>query len=180
MKIYKFTSPLLLYSTKPFTINDEQGNKVGELCRYFSYPGQSVLSRIINMTNVKVYDTEKEICFNFKEKNIFKNLIFNKWDVTFTFHNEESTFELQDKTKIKTNQKLLYTFQSREMEVKAEIMDRVTRFYRKTHNQTKIVAQASYDRLMPPIPYTIEIYDEDIHFGEIIGILYLMRIHHSD
>jgi hypothetical protein len=180
MATYKFRPPMMNRSTKTFAITDGNGNKVGEMERYFNFKGQNVLSTLINMSNVKVRSVLEDTALDFKEKSLLKNLLFNKWDVNYKKDGQAHHFELRDKTKIKTNQLFLYTFQGRNMQVKSEVMDRTTRFYKEQSGQLKIVAEVSFDTIMPPYTHTINLHDDSIHFSEIAGVYYLMQINGSD
>ncbi|WP_299744444.1 hypothetical protein [uncultured Rossellomorea sp.] len=180
MRTYKFRPPMMNRSTKTFAITDDSGKKVGEIERYFNFKGQNVLSTFINMSNVKVRSVLGETSLDFKEKSLLKNLLFNKWDVNYKKDGRLHHFEIRDKTKIKTHQLFLYTFLGRNMQVKSKVMDRTTRFYKEQSGHLKIVAEVSYDTLIPPYTYTINLHDDSIHYCEIAGVYYLMHINSSD
>jgi len=159
---------------------DENENRVGEMQRYFSFAGQNFISMLINMAHVKVNDLSNHVSFDFKERSLIKNFIFNKWDVSYCLNEKKENFELIDKTKIKTNQHLIYTFEDRHMEVKSEVLDKVTRFYKLSDGKSQLVAEVSYKKLLPPVTYTMEIFDDSIHFCELAGVYYLMQINSGD
>lgn len=180
MATYTFTPPLMNRSTKPFNIMDDTGTTVGQMQRYFTFAGQSFISIFINVAHVKVKEKSNSVTFDCKEKSLIQNLLCNKWDVTFHSNEKIETFELLDKTKIKTNQRFIYRVSDRTMEVRSEIFDKTTRFYQTLEGESHLVAEASYKNLLPPVIYTLKIFDDRIHFCEIAGIYYVMLMNSSD
>lgn len=180
MTKYRFIPPIMNRSTKLFDIMDENENRVGEMQRYFTFGGQNFISMIINMAHVRVNDLSNDVSLDFKERSLIKNFLFNKWDVLYSSNKKVEKFELIDKTKIKTNQRIIYTIEDRNMEVKSEILDRITRFYKMVEGKSYLVAEVSYKKIIPPVTYTMELFDESIHVCEIAGVYYLMQLNGSD
>ncbi|WP_453993217.1 tubby C-terminal domain-like protein [Bacillus nitroreducens] len=172
MKLYTFQRPLLNDSTKEISIFDEHGVLVGHVSRYFESKGSYLANWITSIVNVKARDLQSKVTIDIVDQGFWKTLLRAKWNISYTNQKSIQT-ELIDKSKIKTNRRMHYTIEGRNVIVSKDIGDRVIRF---KSSEGTLLAEGTFDKLIPPSTETIKIYDDHIHFCEIVAIYFLFQL----
>lgn len=173
MTQYHFVSPLLKRSTKQFSIYDENNQEIGYMQRYY----KSKLSYILDMIftgmflNVKIQDKAGSVIAQTEEKVVLKNFISptrQSWKVDT---NKFGTFELKDKSKIKTHPRYEFFIDNLKYTLKKNFGDRKIYLL---NNSEELVAEITYDKITPPQTFKIKINKPELDIHTIACLSYTL------
>lgn len=104
--IYTVQFPLLKTSVSLIEIKDQQDNIVGYLQRYHATRKQRMINLLLTnvINNIYAFDQNKKVLLNFTEVNNWRTLVREKWEIDA----RGQTWQLENKTMVKTNPQFLY------------------------------------------------------------------------
>lgn len=180
MKKFKMVLPLLATSTKEIHIQDEEGNRVGSIKRYYSRKIQRWVDIILSdkfFVNVCAMDKQENVRIRISQQfGTFKSWIRNEWKLILMHGNETYESKALSTTKIRTNPRMLYRNSLVEIEIRKDIGDKSTRFFE--HSSNKMLAEVHVEGLSPDKYRNVEIkiVDELVNELEIASIYYVFRL----
>lgn len=122
---------------------------------------------------INVYGENKGYVVDIQEQSFKSNLFKMKWDVWLTHANQVNQYLLEDKTKISTNPRMVYSKNNKEYLLNKEMFNRVCEV--QVGNQ--VCAKISIEKKIPlslKISYLAE--DVDLSVVELLSIYYIITL----
>lgn len=173
MSEYSFVSPVLKRSTKDFPIYDKEKKIVGYMQRYYRNKWTFLLDAVFtNMfLNVKVQNKDRKMLAdaveNVKLKH-FYTFTRQSWSIS---SNEEGTFLMEDKSKIKTHPRYEFELNGEKYLLKKNLGDRKVYLY---NAQEQLIAEATFDKITPPQEYTVKFSNSNLDHYTAICLIYTL------
>lgn len=172
---YYTVLPTWNYSSKQIEISDADQVKVGFIQRKYKNFGDKLLHyspiTISFLEKVHFDGQENGAHLKIREQSFKANLLKLKWNVFFRDATQESTFLLEDKTKITTNPRMIYHKNSNAYLFKKEPFNRTCEI----SLNGEICATIRIEKKMPLSLKTV-VKTNDLTIIELLGIYYIMTL----
>lgn len=163
------------YSDKKITINDSNDNQIGYIRRIYKNPWQKLLRYIpiilslLETVHIDAKDNEHEI--KIREQSFKSNLTRLKWDVFSKTPDKEKVLFLEDRTKISTNPRMVYTKENKHYLFKVDLFNR-------TCEVTCASEKIAFIKIEKRIPFTIsaELLTNDLKIIEVLSIYFAITL----
>lgn len=167
--------PMWDYSSKQIMINDENSVQTGFIQRKY----KDVWDRCAHYLplpfwqKINLYGENHDCVIEIKEQSFKSNLLKMKWDVWTKDASSEGKYFLEDKTKISTNPRMIYTKNNKEYLFKQNLLNRICEV--KVNDQ--VCAKIKIEKKIPmSLKVIYEVEDNDLTVTELLGIYYIIKL----
>ena len=172
---YFIKLPIWKYSDKPIEIFNTDNKSVGFVQRYYKNTFDKFFNllplpfeNIFETKNLKGIINGKQI--NIREQSFRSNLLKLKWDVFISSKIENSTYLLEDTTKISTNPRFIYHKNNKKILFKKDLLYRTCEVSLDGGNKC---AELKIEKFLP-ISLKFILMTDELDILELMGIFYIL------
>ena len=168
------TLPKLNTSDKPIEINDLNNLYVGFVQRKYKNVFDKT-SKYLPISFLETRNINGEISGKYlkiREQSFKSNLFRLKWDVHLTGISKEMSFLLEDRTKVSTNPRMLYSKIDKNYIFKKDILSSTCKVYVEESNIN--CAEIKVEKF--PTSLKISLDTDDLTVIELLGIYYIIQL----
>ena len=172
MSEYSFEIPILKGSRRKIDIINAEKQRVGTIQRFYKNKLKFLIDNILDQffVNVEVFNTEGHSMIKATEVISLETLVQSQWDVQSC---SDDIFNIKDRTKIKTNPVLEFKTTESIYKLQKGFADKR---FRVLNPNAEVIAEITYDKLLPPRTITIRILKAEINVFTIACIYYIFTL----